>query len=223
MRELLVINPNRSASVSDLLRRHIEAEAGPEVDVRVAGARFGALYITDEVSYSVAAHAALDAWSNALLPPQPQPAAVLIGCFGDPGLRALRTNSMAPVMGLAEASFIEAARHGNFAIVTGGDKWKPILQRFAHATGFAASLTGIHTVAPSGAELAADPAAAHALLAQACRDAVRESGARAVIVGGAGLAGYAAALQPEMGLPLIDSVKAGARWARRVLGLDARP
>src|SRR5437764_8000462 len=135
MRELLVINPNTSASVSNLLRTHIEAETGPEVHVRVAGARFGALYITDEVSYSVAAHATLDAWNHALVPPQPAPAAVLIGCFGDPGLRTLRTSSMAPVMGLAEASFIEAARHGNFAIVTGGDKWKPILQRFAQSTG----------------------------------------------------------------------------------------
>ncbi|EJL89781.1 hydantoin racemase, partial [Polaromonas sp. CF318] len=73
----------------------------------------------------------------------------------------------------------------------------------------------IHTVAPTGAQLAADPAAARTLLAQACRDAVRQLGAQAVILGGAGLAGMAAALQPGLGVPLIDSVLAGAHWALR--------
>ena len=59
-------------------------------------------------------------------------------------------------------------------------------------------------MAPTGAQLAADPQAARALLAQACRD---------VIVGGAGLAGMAAAVQPQVAVPVIDSVVAGANWA----------
>jgi Asp/Glu/hydantoin racemase len=118
-----------------------------------------------------------------------------------------------PVTGLAEASFITAARHGRFAIVTGGARWGPMLQRLAQALGHAHMLAGIHTVAPTGAQLAADPVAAQALLAQACRDAVRQTGAEAVILGGAGLAGMAAAVQPVVPVPVIDSVVAGAQWA----------
>ena len=75
----------------------------------------------------------------------------------------------------------------------------------------------MHTVAPTGAQLAADPAAAQALLAQACRHAHQRWGVASVIVGGAGLAGMAAQLQPEVDVPLIDSVLAAARWAQ---GLD---
>ncbi|RZJ26133.1 MAG: Asp/Glu racemase [Haliea sp.] len=215
MRRLLVINPNTSAAVSALLQAHVQAEAGLHVRVQTVTARFGAPYIADEASYAVAAHATLDAWAAAMAPPQPQPDAVLIGCFGDPGLMALRESSPAPVTGLAEAAFIEAARHGRFAIVTGGERWGPMLQRLAQALGHAPALAGIHTVAPTGAELACDPAAARNLLAQACRDAVRQLGAQAVILGGAGLAGMAAGLQPALGVPLIDSVLAGARWALR--------
>ena len=50
------------------------------------------------------------------------------------------------------------------------------------------------------------------MLVAACECAAK-SGARAIIVGGAGLAGYAAQLQPLVSVPLIDSVLAGARVA----------
>ena len=131
MRQLLVINPNMSAHVSALLQRHVQGAAGSHVAVRTATARFGAPYIACEASYAVAAHAALDVWAHEIAQPQPAPDAVLIGCFGDPGLMALRESSPVPVTGLAEASFIEAARHGRFAIVTGGVRWGPMLQRLA--------------------------------------------------------------------------------------------
>jgi Asp/Glu/hydantoin racemase len=216
MRSLLVINPNTSDSVTQLLQTHVQAAAGLHVQVRTVTARFGAPYIACEASFAVAAHAALDAWAAALQDStQPAPDAVLIGCFGDPGLLALRESSPVPVTGLAEAACIEAARHGRFAIVTGGDRWGSMLQRLAQALGHGPALAGIHTVAPTGAQLAADPQAARSLLAQACRDAARQLGAQAVIVGGAGLAGVAAAIQSEVGVPLIDSVQAGTRWALR--------
>jgi len=225
MRQLLVINPNTSASVSGLLQSHAQAAAGPQVQVRTVTARFGAPYIADEASYAVAGHAVLDAWAAALAAgpggAAPQaPHTVLIGCFGDPGLLALRESSPVPVTGLAEAAFIEAARHGRFAIVTGGARWAPMLERLAQALGQAPMLAGIHTVAPTGAQLAADPQAARALLSQACGDAARRFGAQAIILGGAGLAGMAAGLQSDLDVPLIDSVLAGVRQALRA---DAPP
>ncbi|ABM58213.1 aspartate/glutamate racemase family protein [Verminephrobacter eiseniae] len=219
MRQLLVINPNTSAHVSALLQQHVQAAAGLHVAVRTVTARFGAPYIACEASYAVAAHAALDAWAHDLAQSRPRPDAVLIGCFGDPGLMALRESSPVPVTGLAEASFVEAARHGRYAIVTGGQRWGPMLQRLAQALGQTQALAGIHTVTATGAQLAADPVAAHALLAPACRDAVRQLGVQAVILGGAGMAGMAAAVQSQLamlgvsGVPVIDSVLAGAHWA----------
>lgn len=219
MKRLLVINPNTSERVSALLQQHVQAAAGSHVAVRTVTARFGAPYIADEASYAVASHAALDAWAAALAGNEPRPDAVLIGCFGDPGLMALRESSPAPVTGLAEAAFIEAARHGRYAIVTGGERWGPMLQRLAQALGQAQQLAGIHTVAPTGAQLAADPAAAHRLLAQACRDAAHQLGVQAVILGGAGLAGMAAVVQALVPVPVIDSVTAGTHWALRTTPL----
>lgn len=218
MHQLLVINPNTSASVSAILQRHAQAAAGSHVNVRTFTARFGAPYIACEASYAVAGHAVLDAWAAALAEDLPAPDAVLIACFGDPGLLALQASSAAPVTGLAEAAFIEAAACGRFAVVTGGERWKPILQRLAHSLGYSAALTGVHTVAPTGAQLAHDPAAAVSLLAAACRRAVESDGADAVILGGAGLAGMAAAVAHEVKVPVIDSVLAGTRQALLRIG-----
>ncbi|MCM2341517.1 aspartate/glutamate racemase family protein [Rhodoferax sp.] len=215
MRRLLVINPNTSANVTALLRQHVQVAAGSHVQVRAVTARFGAPYIADEASYAVAGHATLDAWAAELAQSEAAPDTVLIGCFGDPGLMALREISPVPVTGLAEAAFIEAARHGRFAIVTGGERWGPILQRLAQSLGHVQALAGIHTVAPTGAQLAADPVAARQLLTRACLDAVHQLGVQAVILGGAGLAGMAAGIQPHVPVPLVDSVTAGAHWALR--------
>ena len=215
MHQLLVINPNTSATVTALLQQHVQLAAGSHVSVRSVTARFGAPYISDEASYAVAAHATLDAWAAALAESGAAPDAVLIGCFGDPGLLALRESSTVPITGLAEAAFIEAARHGRFAIVTGGERWAPILQRLAQSLGHAQALAGIHTVAPTGVQLAADPTAARKLLARACQDVVRQMDVQTVILGGAGLAGMAAGIQPFVSVPIVDSVTAGANWALR--------
>jgi Asp/Glu/hydantoin racemase len=212
VRELLVINPNTSESVSALLQTHVQAAVGADLQVRTVTARFGAPYIADEASYAVAGHAALDAWAAAIQQ-APAPDAVLIGCFGDPGLFALRECSPVPVTGLAEAAFLDAASHGRYAIVTGGERWKPMLQRLAQALGQEQQLVGIHTVIPTGAQLASDPAGAQRLLAQACRDASEQFQVQTVILGGAGLAGMAAAIAPHVPVRVIDSVVAGAHRA----------
>ncbi|HEY2257483.1 MAG TPA: aspartate/glutamate racemase family protein, partial [Variovorax sp.] len=192
--------------------RHLQDQAGNQVGVQTVTARFGSPYIACEASYAVAQHAVLDAWAAAHVSGE-RPDAVLIGCFGDPGLFALRDGTGVPVSGLAEASFAAAAKIGRFAIVTGGEAWRPMLERLAQALGFASSLAGIHTVAPTGAQLADDPAGARALLGEACREAARRFGADAVILGGAGLAGMAADIAAAVPQPLVDSVRAGGEWA----------
>ena len=212
MKRLLVINPNTSASVSALLQQHLQTQLDGALEVHTLTARFGAPYIASEATYAVAQHAVLDAWASAHAHGE-RPDAILIGCFGDPGLFALRDGAGVPVGGLAEAAFATAARHGRFAIVTGGERWRPMLDRLASSLGFSAALAGIHTVAPSGAQLAQDPVGARSLLAEACREAAARFQAQAVILGGAGLAGMAADIAASVPVPLIDSVSAGGAWA----------
>ncbi len=207
-RRYLLINPNTNPLTTQRLQDVLQPLVPPGVRLDVATARFGAPYIACEASHAVAAHACLDAWAAQRSLPSPALHGVLIGCFGDPGLFALREVSGCQVTGLAEASFIQAAAHGSFAIVTGGERWKPMLQRLANSLGYGAQLRHIETVTPTGAALLADPEMALRSLGQACENAARADVA-CIILGGAGLAGYAQRLQNRCALPLIDSAQAG--------------
>jgi allantoin racemase len=181
--------------------------------VQALTARFGAPYISDELAMAVAGHALLDAMAAA------EPAdALLIGCFGDPGLLAARQVSAMPVLGLAEAAMRAAAERGPFAIATAGADWPPMLQRLATALGLAECLQRVVAVAPTGAELAASPALARQAMLEACGQAMEGARLQSIVVGGAALAGVAADLSARVGLPLIDSVDCGLRaaWAAAV-------
>jgi Asp/Glu/hydantoin racemase len=207
MRTLLLLNPNTSADVSALLERHAAPLAqAAGLRLAVATARFGPRYITGEAGAAVAAHAGLDAYA-AHVQGQGEPAAVLLACFGDPGLFALRASAGVPVLGLAEAAMQAAARHGPFVVVTGGAAWVPMLHRLAAQLPLPAPLLGVQAVPRSGGELAADPAAAVELLHAAAGEALqRWPGARAVLLGGAGLAGLAAPLAGRLPCPVLDNV-----------------
>jgi allantoin racemase len=137
---------------------------------------------------------------------------VLLACFGEPGLFALREVCQVPVVGLAEASMQAAAeRGGRFAIVTGGERWQPMLERFAAMVGYADRLAAVRTVSLTGGQIAANRDGAIEMLAKACVQAVDEDGADQVILGGAALAGLAERIQPRVWAPVLDSVIVGAQ------------
>lgn len=210
---ILLINANTTASITDKLVGIANGLAPEGVVFEGATGRFGARYIASRAASAIAAHAALDAWAEHGAGVD----AVLIGCFGDPGLDALRELAPVPVLGLADAA-AAAAGGRRFGVVTGGAAWKPMLEEFFATRGVGAQLAGVRTVAPSGGEIARDPEGALASLAAACRASVEEDGAEVVILGGAGLAGLAARLATRVPVPVLCSVEEGVRAAIAAIG-----
>jgi allantoin racemase len=216
---LLLINPNTSPSVTALLEAaalRAAAALSQPVQVRTATAAFGPRYITGEVGAAVAAHAAMEAYATAVHR-DGAPSAVLLGCFGDPGLFALRALSSAPVLGLAEASMRAAAAIGPFAVLTGGAAWVPMLHRLAQALPLSAPMLGVHALPRSGGEMAAQPQQAVEWLAEAGAQALRRwPDARTLLLGGAGLAGLAAPMAGRLPVPVLDNVDLALHEALRV-------
>jgi allantoin racemase len=203
MTELLLINPNTTASITDLVLNTARTFARPGTRLRAVSGAFGPRYIASRVGYAIAGHAAVDALAN----DKGDKDAVVLACFGDPGLAALKEIARVPVVGMADASILQACAIGQrFSIVTGGERWQSMLEEFVAGHGLASRLASVRTVAPTGADIARNPKAAMALLAKGCQDCVREDGADVVILGGAGLAGLAARLKRVVDVPLLDGV-----------------
>ena len=62
--QLLLINPNTTEAITDLVLGAALHFASPDTTLRAATGRFGARYITTRAASAVAAHAALDAYAE---------------------------------------------------------------------------------------------------------------------------------------------------------------
>ncbi len=228
---LLLINPNTSAHITKLVVAAGERAAAPDVEIVGVTASFGARYIGSRAAAAIAGHAALDAYARAAAEPAEVARArdggpntahaarmrgrgheydgVMLACFGDPGLLALREMAPVPVTGMAEAScHVAASLARRFSIITGGARWGPMLEEFVASIGLGEKLASVRTVAPTGAEIAESPEAAYALLADACNAAAKDDGADIVILGGAGLLGIAEKISGRVSVPLLDCMQA---------------
>ena len=198
-----------------LARQAAARMVAPGTVVEAATARFGAPVIASEASYAIAGHAALDAFAHR----QGAADAVVLACFGDPGLMALREVCPVPVVGMADASILKAcAMAARFSIVTGGARWKPMLEAFVAARGFASRLASVRTIAATGELVLRDPDAALEPIAAACRDCAREDAADVVILGGIVLTGFAARLGGAVPVPLLDGLECAIRQAETLAG-----
>jgi allantoin racemase len=207
-----LLNPNTSTSVTERMLLTLRENLPEGIQVEGYTASFGSPYIADETSYAVANHAVVELLREVQTKTNLDATTdrVLIACFGDPGLFALRELAPCFVTGLAESAFYKAAKLGAFGVVTGGKKWDPMLRRLADALGYRDKLTALHTLEASGQQMVQDPVWAKQILTQACKQTLNEAPKLgAIILGGANLVGYAQDIRQDVSSVLIDSVEAG--------------
>lgn len=210
----LLINPNMTQAITARMAALVRPHLPEDCEILEATGRFGAPYITTPAQYEAGGRAALDALARHA---GFWPDVVMLACFGDPALEALRAASPAPVVGMASAACALAARQARrFSIVTGGAAWKPMLETFVASIGLAGQLASVRTTTLTGGQIAADPEAALVAM-QAQIEACLEDGAEIVILGGAGLAGLDRPLRDRVRAPLIDSTVAMAEAAALAL------
>ncbi|MCS6890849.1 MAG: aspartate/glutamate racemase family protein [Rhodovarius sp.] len=209
--KLLLINGNTDQAITDrlaMLARAALPRLGLAAEIAAVTAPFGARYIATRAAAAVAGHAVLVALARALSAPAAQFDAVVIACFGDPGLEAARELCPLPVIGMAEASLQLADRlaaGGRIAVLTGGAAWVPMLEEFCLIRGLGPDRVLVRAIPPTGAQIAAAPEAAIAALAREAQ-AAAAAGAAAVVLGGAGLAGLAQRVAEAAGVPVLDSL-----------------
>jgi Asp/Glu/hydantoin racemase len=219
---LVLINPNTAATTTEAMLSIARATA-PDVEIDGVTATFGAALITNPSELAVASDAveALAAEISRL-----QPDGVIVAAFGDPGLRPLRERLACPVTGIAEAG-MAAAAHGDrrFAVVTTTPDLASSIQRAAEAYGHGDLFLGTALTDGDPAQLMERPDQLEAAMAAACRRAIADLGAQAIVIGGGPLALVARQLQAQFETPIIEPIPAAVRLAlaRAGQGGQARP
>lgn len=230
---ILLLNPNTSTEMTEHIAREAGRYCAPGNAVRCATAVFGAPVIASRASYAIAAHAVLDTYARCIGecgtsapsgetrtdPPSSDPLdAVIIACFGDPGLEALREVAAIPVIGLLESAIDQAVRGDRpFGIVTAGPAWVAMLDERIRLGSHAALSRAVVAIDTTGLDVTRDPDRFVDELQAAVDEALR-SGAEAVILGGSALAGFGARLSTDAGaragLRLIDPLEAAMARAQ---------
>lgn len=206
---IVLVNPNTSKETTDRMVEIARRTAGTRAEIEGLTVSSGADLITDEAALTIAGEA-VAAMIGELISEEPD--GVLISAFGDPGLEAVRSACSCPVVGIAEASMIEAGQGGRrFAVATTTPELVNSIHKRAEAYGFAEQFTSVRTTPGNPTALMSRADDLVSALAQAVREAVELDGAEAVIIGGGPLGGAACDLSRLLDVPVIEPIPAGIR------------
>ncbi|MCF3931971.1 aspartate/glutamate racemase family protein [Acuticoccus sp. M5D2P5] len=204
--DVLLINPNTN---DDTTAKMVAIAAAAMPDLRFLGrtAPFGPNMIVEPIALAESARAV-----EVMAQDVGGAAGVIVAAFGDPGLDAVRARLDVPVIGIGEASILDAARDGRrFAIATTTPALvDPIAARVAHY-GCAGSFAGTFLTPGDPNAIVADPGLLADALTAAARRAIAEGGAEAVIIGGGPLAAAAHVISTRLGAAIVEPIPAAAR------------
>ncbi|MDN6297550.1 MAG: aspartate/glutamate racemase family protein [Halomonas sp.] len=225
MKHVTLVNANTNEGMTDHMARLARARLGNGVQVMAQTAAGGTAYIGSPRTCAMAAAAAADMVEETLAcvrrGEQHMPDAFLLGCFGDPGLAAVRDISPVPVISMLEASLLTALQLGErFAIVTPGQRWPRMIDDTLAQLGIARQCLGIDAIVLDNLHLPEQQALAVPEL-QRLVDAQAERYSPAVIIiGGAALAGLHDAVVAPPGVCLLNAFDAALA---QVAGLMTLP
>ena len=213
---VLIVNPNCLQTVTDSMSAALEGyrfPGGPQIEC--ATLKTGPPGIETQAHVDCAAKLLFEWFAEK--PARRQADAVVVGCFSDPGLFALREALPSPVFGIGESSYLCAAalgeRFGVIAIMTQGISRH---RRAQHALGLQHKLAGELAIDLGVAELSKEGLVWKRMRAvgKKLRD---EHGADVLIMGCAGMARYRDRLEDHLRVPVIDPTQAAVGMALGVL------
>lgn len=214
--KLLLINPNISESVSELIRAEALRSAAPGTEIEVLTAPFGVAYIETRFEALLGAYAAaqLAAEHHARFD------AVVVAAFGDPGLAGLREALPVPVTGLTEAALASAHLLGHrIAIIAISQRIRAWYREVVEAYGFGSRLVSIRALEQPLASIGAVQQEHATQLRALVERAVEVDGADVIVLAGAPLAGLAHTLQGQLPVPVVDGVSSAVRHAQTLVAL----
>lgn len=202
MTGLVVLNPNSSAPVTAAVTAAASSLLPPTVSYRV-----DQLDDAPEAIENAEHHAAVLPLVTDYVRSASDASAILLACHGDPGLHQARAVTSVPIVGMGAASLhAAAALAGRFGVLTPAADLVPRKHAQAAQLGLAERCVSVEVVGGGVLAGVSEKPDLTPFLDAAQRAA--DAGAEAVVLGCAGYAGLADALQAEVPVRVIEPVRA---------------
>ena len=212
---ILLINPNNSRVVTDLMDRNVER-------LRAGGAHCIESMTLDEGPPGIETQIDIDsvvaALCRVIAAEADRTDAFVIGCFADPGLYSARETTGKPVLGICEAGIARPLNMSErFGVISTAIQSRNAELRLIRSYGYLHRCVGLE---PIDKPVVSIPTAADA--EDRARDAggrLKRQGADVLVLGCAGMARYRNALQARLGLPVVDPSVVAVAMAMGIVAL----
>lgn len=206
---LLLVNSNSTTAVTDRMVEAANTVTSPDTAITGITAS-GAAVIRSHFEFAEAAvQTVLALKQNA-----PGHDAAIIGCFGDPGLKAARQELDIPVVGLAEAAMLMAhTLGGRYSVITFGQHHRINIADLARSYGLHPRLASVRIANVSYSAILSDPDQALEACVEAGKQALIQDGADVLILGGGPVAGMAPRISAMLDVPVLDSIVCATKLA----------
>jgi allantoin racemase len=215
---ILVVNPNTTAGMTAKIAAAAQRVAAPGTDIVALTSPHGPASIEGYYDEAMSLAGLLQAVREAA-----DFDAVIIACFDDTGLDALRCLTDKPVVGIGEAGYRMAAMLSNkFSVVTTLARSVPALEHNLMRYGMDRQCQRVRSSEVAVLELEhANPAAYEKIEAEIER-AISEDRAEAIVLGCAGMADLAQAMSERFGVPVLDGLACAVGLCESMVRLHLR-
>lgn len=215
---ILVINPNSTTAMTQRIGVEAQRAAPAGTNVMATNPAGSPPAIQGKADGEAALPYLFDTFDAALA--EGPVDAVIIACFDDTGLWALRERSNIPVVGIGEAAYHAAMLCAHqFSVVTTLPISIPVLEENLHNYGLATRCAKVRAADVPVLDLEANARAPKQKLRAEIQNAIDEDGCGAIVLGCAGMADLAEELQSDFDVPLIDGVKAAVGLCEMLIAM----
>ena len=216
---ILMLNPNTSQSVTDLIAAAARAAAAPGTEIVPVTAPRGVPYIATRAEAVLGGAVALEMLAEL----HGGVDAAVMAAFGDPALGGARELFPIPVVGLAEAGMLTACMLGaRFAVVTFAQALEPWYRECVEWHGLERRCAGVRALGGAFRSIGEVQREKEDLLVELALRAVEEDRADVVLLAGAPLAGLAPHVADRVPVPVVDCVAASVKQAEALVALRPR-
>jgi len=223
---IMVINPNSSQEMTDSICEVLERVKRSDTEltvVRTVGAP-AAIQSASDIAQAVPPMLGLVLKAN-----KEGYDAVILACFSDPGLEAAREQSEILVMGIEETTLHIAAMLGHkYTILTPLSKRIPSKEQDVRRFKVESAMASVRALDLTVTETESNPELTKARILEVARKAVEDDGAEVIVLGCAGMTGYAKDVEQQLGVVVLDPttvtlkvceglIDAGLRHCKRAL------